>query len=109
VIQDDVAYATKISPEGTRRLCEAAGITQSKWEDREFPEPDTREQTRQLTGRDLDELITERDIVSRRPYICASCGRTFTVAEYFRIKGLARRGHRPNPFGSGDEVHESCQ
>ena len=108
VIADHIAYATRISREGQERLCVAAGIDAPQWEDREFPEPDTREQTRQLTGRDFDDLITDQDILGRRPYLCAICRGTFTVDEYQRVKGLARRGGRPNPFGTGDETHEAC-
>ncbi len=108
MVQGNIAYATKVSPEGQKRLCRAAGITPPEWEDREFPEPDTREQTRQLTGLDFDDLVTDEDILSRHPYTCVICGGTFTVDQYWAVKYLARRNHSPNPFEKGEQCHESC-
>ena len=105
---DNIAYATRISPEGQERLCRTAGIEPPEWEDQEFPEPDTREQTRQLTGRDFDDLIEDADDLSRRPYLCSVCGGTFTIDEYQKIKGMARRNHEPNPFLSREASHEDC-
>jgi hypothetical protein len=110
VAADDIAYATRISRTGSQRLCAAAGIEPPEWEDREFPEPDTREQTRQLTGLDFDDLIKDQDILSRRPYLCAVCGGTFTVGQFRRVKWLARRNGEPDPFGTEDgaQTHEAC-
>ena len=111
VATDDIAYATRISRAGTQRLCAAAGIEPPEWEDREFPEPDTREQTRQLTGLDFNDLIKDQDILSRRPYLCAICGGTFTVRQFQRVGWLAGRNGRPNPFRTPDEAqtHEACE
>jgi hypothetical protein len=105
---DRIAHATKITPEGSRRLCEAAGITPPQWEDREWPEDEMRQQTKSLTGRDFDDIISERDILSRRPYLCASCGGTFTVDEYFRIQLSTNLNDKDNPFESNSAIHESC-
>jgi hypothetical protein len=65
---DDIVYAIKISPHGAALMCGAAGITPPEWEDRDWAESDVQRQARSLTKRPLDELITEVDIVSRRPF-----------------------------------------
>ena len=108
VTDDNVASAIRISHDGQQRMRHVAGIWNTEWEDQEFPESDTRRQASRLVGRELDDLITEADVVSRRPYVCASCGGTFTVSEYFKVKGNARRNNQPSPFGSGSEAHEAC-
>ena len=51
---------------------------------------------------------TEREILSRRPYVCAACGGTFTVAQFHGARHQARIRGEPNPFISGQEVHEEC-
>ena len=61
-----------------------------------------------LTGRDFDDIIREGDILSRRPYFCATCGGTFTIDESKKVSGTARRKSQTNPFGSGSETHEVC-
>ena len=105
---DRIAYAMKITPEGSRRLCEAAGITPPQWEDREWPKHQTRRQTKSLTGRDFDDIISERDILTRRPYLCASCDGTFSVDEYDRIHLSTKLNDKENPFESHIAIHESC-
>jgi hypothetical protein len=71
---DDTIYAIKISPAGSASLCAAAVVAPPDWGDREWL-IDIQRQTRSLTGRELDEKISEDDIVSRRLFRCAVCGR----------------------------------
>jgi hypothetical protein len=104
----NTAYAIKITHESRRRLCEAAGITPPEWEDREFPEHELRQQTKSLTGHNLEDVLSEKDILSRRPYACASCGGAFTVDEYWRIQTSAEMNEGANPFESNAALHESC-
>ncbi len=101
------AYATKITPEAQRRLCEATGITPPEWKDREFPEHELRQQ-KTLTGRNLEDILSDGDILSRRPYVCFVCRGSFTVAEYWRIQLWAEMNEAANPFESNAAMHESC-
>jgi hypothetical protein len=108
VSADELAYAIRISREAQQRLRKAAGIDSVDWAEGEFPEPDTRDQTRKLTGLDFDDLVKQDEILSRRPYVCGTCEGTFTLEQYQRVRHLARIKEEPNPFGSGREVHEAC-
>ena len=105
---DDVAYAVRLSAEAQLRLQEAAGITSVDLHEGEFPETDTRDQARSLTGLDFDDLVKEGDILSRRPYACGTCGGTFTIEQYRQVRRRARISGEPNPFTSGQAVHEEC-
>jgi hypothetical protein len=108
VVLDDVMHAIRISAHGWALLCAAAGIAPPKYEGREWAEPDVQDQTQSLTGRPLSSIIAEGDIISRRPYRCASCGGTFTIEEFHRLRDLARRADALRPFDSVEPVHESC-
>ena len=67
-----------------------------------------RNQTRQLKGKHLEEIITEDDVLSRRPYRCGICGGTFTSEEFKRLPGEARRSGLPDPFLADAPVHRGC-
>jgi len=108
VDSDKVAHAIRLSPEAQLRLRKAAGIASIDLYGDESPEPDTRDQTRSLTGLDFDDLVKEGEILSRRPYVCAVCEGTFTVEQFHRVRHEARIRGEPNPFTSGQEVHEEC-
>jgi hypothetical protein len=105
---DNTAYAITITRAAQVRLCDAAGINPPEWEDRAWPEHEMRAQTKSLTRRDLDEILHAEDVVSRRPYLCSSCGGTFTVDEYVRIEMWADVNDRVNPFESNVAIHEAC-
>jgi hypothetical protein len=108
-VASDIAYAVEITPEGQRKLRDAAGIENSDWFGGDYPEPDVWDQALKLTGRELNELISDADIAGRRPYLCASCGGTFTVQEYREVKGTARRRGERNPFWSDRVSHPNCR
>lgn len=105
---DHTACAIKITREAQIRLCEAAGIGPPKWEDRSWPEHELRAQTLSLTQHDLDEILFEEDVVSRRPYLCTSCGGNFTVDEYVDIQMWAEVNHKVNPFEADTAIHGAC-
>src|ERR1700728_3721377 len=105
---DDIIYAVKISPTGSARLCAAAGIDPPDWEDQEWAEIDVQRQTQSLTGRKLVEIISEDDIVSRRPFRCTVCGEPFTIEQFDRLPHLHREPGEPRPFDSVDPIHEAC-
>jgi hypothetical protein len=105
---DDTVYAIKISPTGAARLCAAAGIAPPDWEDREWAEIDVQRETQSLAGRKLDEIISEDDIVSRRPFRCTICGEPFTIDQFDRLRRLHRERGKPRPFDSVDPIHEAC-
>ena len=105
---EDIAYAIKINPHGSALMCAAAGIVPPEYEDREWAELDIQDQCRSLTGRPLDEVIAQDDIVSRRPFRCAVCGDTFTTDEFRRLRRLSRENGLPRPFDSGETFHEGC-
>ena len=71
-------------------------------------EIDARRQTRSLAGRELDEIISEDDIVNRRPCRCTVCGGTFTVEQFDRLRRLHSESGKPGPFDCVDPVHETC-
>lgn len=104
---ENTACAIKITREAHIRLCEAAGINPPEWQDRFWPEHEMRAQTLSLTKRDLDGILFEDDI-SRRPYLCTSCGGNFTVDEYVRIEIWAEVNHNVNPFETNSAIHEGC-
>ena len=104
----DVACAIRLTPAGEARLAAAAGTQLSEWNALEWGEPFLREACRQLTGQALEEVITEGDVISRRPFLCAKCGGTFTVAEYESIKGAAGRRRTPDPFWVDEARHRHC-
>ena len=64
--------------------------------------------TRQLTGQNFDDLITENDVLSRRPYLCRVCGRTFTIDEFNRTRHDARVNGLLDPFAANAPVHRDC-
>lgn len=105
---ENTAYAIKITREAQLRLCEAAGVNPPEWEDRVWPEHEMRAQTMSLTERDFDEILFDKDIVSREPYLCSSCGGKFTVDEYHRIQMWADANHKENPFEANAAIHEAC-
>ena len=105
---DDVACAIRLNAEAQLRLRKAAGISLVDIYEDEFPEPDTRHQTRSLTDLEFDDLVKEGEIISRRPYRCTVCGGTFTIDQYHRIQHQARIIGEPNPFTAGRAVHEEC-
>ena len=104
----DIVCAIEITPKGQRKLREAAGIENSDWFEGDYPEPDVRDQALKFAGRDLNELVSYADISGRRPYLCASCGGTFTLQEYREVKGTARKRGELNPFMSGRVTHLNC-
>ena len=104
----DAVQAIVISPKGAERLCAAAGLDPPAWERMQTPEPVLREQTRQLTGQQLEDIITEEDVLSRRPYLCGVCGGTFTTDEFSRLRHDARQNGLPDPFATDRPVHGSC-
>ena len=104
----DVVQAISISPKGTERLCGAAGLPTPPWKRRETPEPVLQNQTHQLTGKSLEDIVTEDDVLSRRPYRCAICGGTFTFVEFTRLRHEARRNGVGDPFSTDAPVHGSC-
>ena len=106
---DDIAYAIRLTPEGEARLAMAARAQLSQWSVLEWAEPFLREACLQLTRRRLEEVISPDDVISRRPFLCAKCGGTFTVAEYESIKGAAGRRGTPDPFWSGKAMHRRCE
>jgi hypothetical protein len=110
VIDDpqDAVQAISISPKGTERLCGAAGLPTPPWIRGETPEPVLQNQTRQLTGRSLEDIITADDILSRRPYRCAICGGTFTSVEFSRLRHEARRNGLVDPFSTEAPAHGRC-
>ena len=110
VIDDpqDAVQAISLGPKGTERLCSAAGLPTPPWIRRETPEPVVQNQTRQLTGRSLEDIITADDILSRRPYRCAICGGTFTSVEFSRLRDEARRNGLVDPFSTEAPVHGRC-
>jgi hypothetical protein len=107
-VSPEIAFAITITPEGQRKLREAAGIDNSDWFEGDYPETDVRDQARTLVGRELYELISDSDIAGRRAYLCESCGGTFTVQEYREMKGAARRRGDLNPFLSDRVAHLNC-
>ena len=107
-VADNIAYAITVGPEGQKRLAAAAGMAPRTWDDREFSEPEAREQARRLTGRDFDDIITEGDILTRRPYRCAVCDGCFTIDQYWKVRKIFRQNGQANPFRSGAETHHNC-
>jgi hypothetical protein len=105
---DDLAYAIKISPHGAVLLCSAAGIEPPKWEDREWVEPIVQSQSWGLATRNLYEIISEDEIISRRPIRCAVCGGTFSIDEFMRLRDLSRRHRLPDPHETIQITHEKC-
>jgi len=67
-----------------------------------------RYQTWSLTGLDVDDLVTEADILSRRPSLCTVCGGTFTVEQFRRVRHRTRVTGEPNPFVSDRQTQEVC-
>jgi hypothetical protein len=108
VVTENIACAITIGPEGQKRLTAAAGMAPRKWEDREFSEPEAREQARRLTGQDFDDIITEDDILTRRLYRCAVCDGCFTTDQYWEVRNIFRQNGQANPFRSGAETHLNC-
>jgi hypothetical protein len=94
---DDVVFAIRISPEGAARMCSAAGITPPDWEDREWAEIDAQRQSQSLAGRDLGEIISEGEIVSRRPFRCTVCGDTFTTKQFDDLRRISRKRNGVRP------------
>jgi hypothetical protein len=109
-IRDDQtpAYAIKITREAQVRLCEAAGINPPEWKDRAWPEHEMRAQSLSLAGRDFDDIVSDRDVVSRHPYRCSSCGDAFTIDEFRRIQRWADANHMEDPFEANAAMHEAC-
>ena len=105
---DGIVCAIRISPHGAEQLCIAAGITPPKWEDREWADIDVQRQVQSLTRRPLHEIVSDDDILSRRPYRCAICDGTFTVRQFDHLQKLSRRSGTPRPFDSGHPIHEEC-
>jgi hypothetical protein len=104
----EIVYAVEITPEGQRKLRDAAGIENSDWFVGDYPEPEVRDQALKFAGRDFNEVVGDADIAGRRPYLWASCGGTFTVQEYREVKGTARRRGELNPFLSDRVTHSNC-
>jgi hypothetical protein len=107
-VAQDAVQAISIGPKGAERLCAATGLPTPPWEQRETPEPVLQNQTRQLTGKSLEDIITEDDVLSRRPYRCGICGGTFTTEEFNALRGEARRSGLPDPFMADAPVHRRC-
>ncbi len=105
---DDLAYAIKISPHGAALLCSAASIDPPSWEDREWAEPVVQSQSRGLTGKSLYEIITEDEIVSRRPLLCVKCGETITAAQFMEMRSLSKREGLPDPGETLVATHQEC-
>src|ERR1700676_1300140 len=105
---DGIVHAIKISPHGGALLCAAAGIAPPEGENREGAGVDVQRQAQSLTKQPLDEIISEDDIVSRRPFRCAVCGGTFTVRQFDLLRRLSRGSGKSRPFDSGDPIHDGC-
>jgi hypothetical protein len=106
---DEIVYAITVSRAAQRRLCEAANITPvPEWRGEPFPEPELLQITRQLTGREFDDLVRPDEILRRAPYTCAVCGRTFTPADYRKARHAARRAGVLNSFLNGHPAHVAC-
>ena len=105
---DDLAYAIKISPHGAALLCSAAGIDPPVWEDREWAEPLVQSQSWGLTRKSLYEIITDDDIVSRRPLLCARCGETITAAQFMEMRSQSKRKGLPDPGATLVATHQEC-
>ena len=106
---DDLAYAIKISPSGSDRICAAAGIEPPEWQDREWAEIDVRRQLRSLASRSLEDVITDADIASRRTYRCAVCAGTFTIQQFDDVRRRSRERHEPRPFETSEPIHVDCR
>jgi len=106
MVSDDIACAMRLRDEAQLRLRNAAAITLADIVEDEAPEPDTRAQTQRLTGLTFDDLVKKGDVLSRRPYVCAGCGESFTVEQYHHVRNRARISGEPKPFTSGRAVHE---
>jgi hypothetical protein len=107
-VAQDAVQAISLGPKEAERLCAAAGLPTPRWTRRETPEPVLQNQTRQLTGKSLEDIITEDDVLSRRPYRCGICGGTFTTEEFNRLRHDARRSGRPDPFMADAPMHRGC-
>jgi hypothetical protein len=105
---EDAVQAISVTPKGAERLCAAAHLPTPPWERRETPEPILRNQTRQLTGRALEAIIAEGDVLSWRPYRCEICGGTFTTEEFNSLRGKALRNGLPDPFMADAATHSGC-
>ena len=104
-----VTYAVRISPEAQTRLRAAARVPEDiGYQDVEQPLHQLREQTRQLTGLELEDLVKPSEVVSRRPYICRVCGQGFTISEFNETNWNTRVDGDPSPFELGEQVHLRC-
>lgn len=106
---NDIVHAVTVNRAAQRRLCEAAKISPiPDWRNEGTPEPDLREMTRQLAGRDFDDLVKPQEVLSRTPYICVVCGDTFTSDEFRQTRHAARTVRLANPFTTGHQTHIRC-
>ena len=109
---DDVAYAIKISPAGISRMCAVAGTVPPppEW-DREVPEPITKRQSQQLTGRarpltksSAKRILAQQTAVS----LCGLWPQRPLSEQYLKVWGSAKWSHPPDPFDTGEGRHEGC-